>query len=393
MHRYVIALMAMAVFAFTAATHAGVVAAHPGVSAVAFVKLSPDGTLSIIVQHDALAFALNETPQNIADAPMYELLDGSENVQIHTFNEARERFTSQFELKVDDHRLNPELIEFPTAAAIRAWRKTHSDRRLPLKLDIVLQAKLPTDARLITLQFPSILSDVIVSFDRPGREPQAFPVPPGEPTPPLDVTLNRAPPTADRQDTGKPPAAMGTLAIAWRYIKLGFVHIVPDGPDHALFVLGLFLLTPKFKAVLWQITAFTIAHTITLTLTALHIIGLPPTIVEPAIAASIAFIGIENLLATKINPWRYAVAFLFGLVHGMGIATAFTEAGFPPGQLVSSLAAFTVGVEAGHIAILAAAFALLGWTRNRPWYRKRVMIPASLLIAAVALVWFVMRIA
>ncbi len=107
---------------------------------------------------------------------------------------------------------------------------------------------------------------------------------------------------------------------------------LPQGLDHCLFVLGLFLLIPKFKPVLWQISpAFTVAHThSTLTLTSLHIIGLSSRIVEPTIAASIAVIGIENLVTKEIHPWRPAIAFLFGLVHGMGVATAFNDAGFPP---------------------------------------------------------------
>jgi hypothetical protein len=109
------------------------------------------------------------------------------------------------------------------------------------------------------------------------------------------------------------------------------------------------------------------------------------------IAASIAFIAVENLLTTKVNKWRYLVAFIFGLMHGMGVATVFNEAGFPPGQLVPSLAAFTVGVEAGHIVVLVVAFVALGWTRNKKWYRQRVAIPLSLIIAAIALYWMLQR--
>mgnify|MGYP000923236644 CR=1 FL=1 len=141
-----------------------------------------------------------------------------------------------------------------------------------------------------------------------------------------------------------------------------------------------------------QISAFTLAHTLTLTLTSLNIIGLPSHIVEPAIAASIAVVGIENLFTKRVDWKRSAVAFGFGLVHGMGVATAFNEAGFPEGRLIPSLAAFTVGVEAGHLAVLAGAFALLAWTRSRPWYRTRVAVPLSLAISLVALVWFVQRV-
>src|SRR6185295_10593374 len=126
-------------------------------------------------------------------------------------------------------------------------------------------------------------------------------------------------------------------------------------------------------------------------LTSLGIIGLSSRIVEPTIAATIAFVAVENLLTTKVHGWRIAVAFIFGLVHGMGVATAFNEAGFPPGQLVTSLAAFTVGVEAGHVAVLALAFLTLGWFREKPWYRSRIAVPLSVCVALVGMYWMVVR--
>src|SRR6185295_8754589 len=141
----------------------------------------------------------------------------------------------------------------------------------------------------------------------------------------------------------------------WRYVILGFTHIIPQGADHALFVLGLFLLTPRVKALLWQITAFTIAHSLTLTLATFHLLKLPSIVIEPTIAASIAFIAVENLATTKVHAWRPVVAFVFGLVHGMGFASALSEVGLPTGQLVAALVAFNVGVECGHVTVLAAA--------------------------------------
>jgi hydrogenase/urease accessory protein HupE len=188
-------------------------------------------------------------------------------------------------------------------------------------------------------------------------------------------------------ETPRHQPEVGMLNLFWRYASYGFRHIIPKGLDHCAFVLGLFLLSPRWKPVLLQITTFTIAHTVTLTLTSLHVIGLPSSFIEPAIAISVAFIGIENLVTTKVHPWRPAIAFFFGLVHGMGVATAFNEAPFPPGHLVPSLAAFTVGVEAGHVAVLTAAFLALGWFRDKPWYRARIAIPLSVLIAVIALIW------
>ena len=141
---------------------------------------------------------------------------------------------------------------------------------------------------------------------------------------------------------------VGFLNVVWRYIRLGFTHIIPRGLDHALFVLGLFLLSPRLKPLLWQITAFTIAHSITLFLTTFRVISMPAAIVEPTIAATIAFVAIENMFVTRVHPWRPAVAFIFGLVHGMGFASALAEVGLPTGQLVAAFSTPACSSWAGH---------------------------------------------
>ncbi len=359
--------------------------AHPTFSTSAVVTVKPDGLVTISVRHDALAFALNDTSANVADAPMYELLKGSDGAMSEAFDQARDRFSRLCVLAADGGRIDLNITAFPSTQAVRAWQREFPDRRLPVKMDVEATARLPAAARRVSIRFPEVLGELIVTFDLPGKEPVTLPLRAGEASPELAVGAEPA--------TGRREQAPVSLAgVLWRYAALGFTHIIPQGPDHALFVLGLFLLVPRIATVLWQITAFTVAHTITLTLSSLHIIGMPSSIVEPAIAVTIAFIGVENLCTTKVQPWRPAVAFAFGLVHGLGVATAFNEAGFPPGKLVSSLAAFTVGVEGGHVVVLAAAFLTLGWWRNKPWYRKRVVIPLSLLIAIIAVFWIVQRV-
>jgi hypothetical protein len=387
-------------FAVVSVLASRVAHAHPGVSAVAIVKVERTGDVSVIVRHDALAFALNDLPQTIADEPMYALLDGDPTYQDETFADAKERFGSQFEMWADAHRLKVEMRAFPTGADLRTWRSQNPHRRLPVKLECEMRTTIDPTARELSVTFPLMLGNVILTLDVPGREPIAVPILGGGLSPPLEIAMPAEEPApvpssastpSAREPVPAQPIRANMLSLAWRYVVSGFEHIIPSGPDHALFVLGLFLLTPKLKSVLWQITAFTVAHTVTLTLTTLHIVGLPSGLVEVTIAASVAFIGVENLLTTKVHPWRPAVAFVFGLVHGMGVAGAFSEVGFPEGQLIPSLAAFTVGVEAGHLAMLTAAFLLLGWTREKPWYRNRVAIPLSVGITLVACVWIVQR--
>jgi len=180
--------------------------------------------------------------------------------------------------------------------------------------------------------------------------------------------------------------------VIWFYLKLGFEHILPLGLDHILFVICLCLLNNKFKTVFWQATAFTVAHSITLALSMQNIIMLPAEIVEPIIALSIFFVAVENLLLDKLKPWRIILVFLFGLIHGIGFAAVLSEIGLPRDKFLTSILSFNVGVELGQIAVIAIVFALLILPfGKKPWYRKRIVYPVSILIALIAAYWTVER--
>jgi HupE / UreJ protein len=177
------------------------------------------------------------------------------------------------------------------------------------------------------------------------------------------------------------------------YVKIGFEHIIPLGLDHILFVVGLYLLSPKLKTIIWQATTFTVAHTITLIMSMKNIIVAPPDIVEPIIALSIVFIAVENLITSTLQPWRIALVFAFGLVHGMGFASALNELGIPRDAFFSSLLSFNVGVELGQISVILLCYAAFGrWFSEKEWYKSRVVVPMSLAIAAIAVFWTIERI-
>jgi hypothetical protein len=183
-----------------------------------------------------------------------------------------------------------------------------------------------------------------------------------------------------------------TAEVLRVYTGLGFTHILPKGLDHILFVLGIFLLSLHWRPLLWQVTAFTLAHSITLALSLYGVISLPSSIVEPLIALSIVCVAVENLLVTELKPWRVWVVFGFGLLHGLGFAGVLTALGLPPGDFLPALIAFNVGVELGQLAVIALAFLAVGlWFGRRPWYRRRVVLPASALIALVGAWWTVER--
>ncbi|MEK9671415.1 MAG: HupE/UreJ family protein [Rhodospirillaceae bacterium] len=191
--------------------------------------------------------------------------------------------------------------------------------------------------------------------------------------------------------TGKVTEGIGE--VIKRYIVIGFEHIIPKGLDHILFVLGLFFLSLKIKPLLIQVTAFTVAHTVTLALASLGIVTVPESIVEPLIAASIVYVAVENLLTQSINIRRTVLVFCFGLLHGLGFAWALGDIGLEPGRFVAGLISFNVGVELGQLAVIATAFVLLALPfGKRDWYAVRITRPASVLIAAVGAYWCVERV-
>ncbi len=187
-------------------------------------------------------------------------------------------------------------------------------------------------------------------------------------------------------------SVLGEEGLFLRFLHLGFTHILPHGLDHILFVLGLFLFSTRMRPLLIQVTAFTVAHSITLGLALLGAISLPARIVEPLIALSIAVVAVENIfLRNRLPPHRWLVVFLFGLVHGMGFAGVLSEFGFPENRFWTTVLSFNLGVELGQLAVIGLAFAATFWAFKKPWYEKRIVYPISGAIALVGLYWAVER--
>lgn len=194
---------------------------------------------------------------------------------------------------------------------------------------------------------------------------------------------------AQQKEALAPSRAPG--AVFWRYLLQGIEHIVPKGVDHILFVLGLFLLSTRWRPLLWQVSLFTLAHTITLGLAAAGYVTVAPSVVEPLIAFSIAWVALENLFHDRLTAVRLFIVFGFGLLHGLGFASVLGELGLPSGQFLVSLIGFNVGVEVGQLGVIVAAFALVFWARGKALYRPWIVRPASLAIAGIGLYWGVER--
>jgi hydrogenase/urease accessory protein HupE len=184
----------------------------------------------------------------------------------------------------------------------------------------------------------------------------------------------------------------GTLAVVRRFVPAGVHHIL-IGPDHLLFLVGLLLLGGSIRQLIAVVTAFTIAHSITLSLAALSIVTPPVRVIEPAIALSIIYVGADNLMVHGGRDVRAWIAFAFGLIHGFGFANVLREMDLPSRALGWSLFSFNVGVEIGQLFIvLLVATALALVRRSNETIGTRVAYAGSLIVIAAGTYWFVQRV-
>ena len=189
-----------------------------------------------------------------------------------------------------------------------------------------------------------------------------------------------------------PVAAPGAAGLFLPFLHLGIEHIL-TGYDHLLFLCGLLIACRRAKSMVIIVTCFTLAHSITLALAALNVMNVPSTIVEPLIAASIVFVGVENLLRREEPKGRWLLTFGFGLIHGFGFAGALRAAGL--GSAGSALAvplfSFNLGVELGQLAVIGVLLPVYLKTRDRPAFTRIVRPVISLLVALAGLWWLLQR--
>lgn len=248
----------------------------------------------------------------------------------------------------------------------------------PMAGHYILRGRLAPDARLLRWFYGIVADPYPLTITRADGEVYTEWIGGTVWSRPIDLTGQFIPPTR-RQ-------------IVTQYITLGFTHILPKGLDHILFVLGLFLLSAKLAPVLWQVTAFTVAHSITLGLSIYGVVALPSSVTEPLIALSIAYVAMENVLTRTLHPWRVVVVFLFGLLHGLGFAGVLRELGLPRSEFLTALLSFNVGVEFGQLTVITAAALLVAPFVHRASYRSYVVVPASIAIALVGIYWSIIRV-
>lgn len=357
----------------------GTAKSHPAEFTTLQVQVEADGHFEASLNIDILSFALGQTSLKTSNEELETLLAGPRSTLAEDLAEAGEHFRHEVVVRTDAGDATITAWTLPDLPQVDAVFARNLQPRILVPGEIIFSGTLPAKAHTLAIRLPYVLGDTVQVLELPGGISHDEPVSAGDYSSQVLIAL-------------KAPGKWDKMTAIGRYIIVGFHHIVPEGQDHILFVLGLFLFSARIKPLLWQVSAFTVAHSITLGLALYGVVRLPSSITEPLIAASIVFVAGENIFVKDIKPWRYAVVFCFGLVHGLGFASAFANVGLPRENFLIGLVGFNLGVECGQLAVIIGAFLVVGWFRNRPWYRRRIVMPASTIIALIALIWTFQRI-
>ncbi len=336
--------------------------------------------IEVQVNAEALIAGIGPEHEDTEDAPqadeynaLRELAPGALEERFEAY---LQNFLDQVGLYFDGERSRPDRVSIEVPPV--------GDTELARDSIITLSGKLPSAAQTFRWEWgeklgPSVIRMSTASGGNLGEdEGYAAYLSAGETSEEINIEA---------------PRAKSFFEVVWDYLVIGFSHIVPKGLDHILFVVGLFLLSTKLSTLLWQISAFTLAHTITLALGVLGFVQVSPSIVEPLIALSIVYVAVENILTDHLQKWRPFVVFGFGLLHGLGFAGVLEEIGLSPSYFVTALISFNLGVEFGQLTVIAACMLAVGlWFGDKSWYRRMITIPASLVIAFIASWWFYERV-
>lgn len=348
------------------------------------ISVFSDGRTSVEIRTsiEALLTGINGRYRNTREAPNSAKYDALRELESDELRRAFEKFSDKLiegvELRVDSGvvPLTVEAVDIPPPGYTR----------VPRASVIRLGGVIPKGSTSVQWYYPLRFGDQAVRVRQVNEQKKEYHwsghqwVKDDRPSEPFSLTEVFSRPTF--------------WTVAGMYTETGFLHIIPKGLDHILFILGLFLMSMTLRPLVLQATMFTVAHSITLSLGVLGLIQLPAQIVEPLIALSIAYIALENLLTERLSRFRLPVVFGFGLLHGLGFASVLVDFGLPTDLYVSALFWFNVGVELGQLALLVVAYlAITVWFKDPVMYRRVAVIPGSLVIGVVGIYWFVERLA
>lgn len=345
------------------------VQAHSFEPSMVRILMEADGNYSVAIDADLIELLQIQLGLT-SNGP--DLIREVTNLDQKTLSSAltglREDILANTSIRFDGEATQLQTLDLPTAEWV-----ANELRNDPILTEFRIRfqgfGKGPASASSISASFPNFVGDAILVVAQVQRTLVAA----GQPS--AELTFGAA----------------ETRISVIDYIRIGFLHVIPEGLDHILFVIALFFSAARLGELLWIITAFTVAHTVTIGLAGAGLISVPGEIVEPLIAASIAAVAIGNIIRRRSIGWRYLVAFGFGLVHGLGFASVILDIGLPDQGWLLVLLSFGVGIELGQIAVLLGCVVAFGFWRSEAWYRSRIQIPASVVLVGIGGAWTLER--
>ena len=335
--------------------------------------------INLVLTFNAEAFLANidasvhKETKNSSNSKIYdELRLLSEEILKERVFKSKDQITNSIFIKTSEKTLNLKVVEIDVLEEkdIEKVRFT----KIYFKTDNqIIETPITFSAKKI---FGPLIFKNFSNIDTDTQKPQSQWIKPGNQTNQIEIK---------KEKTNFPNLLISSI---WN----GILHIIPYGFDHILFVLGLFFLSYKLKPLFIQVTTFTIAHSITLILGGLGYVTISPVIVEAIIAASIIWIGVENLFRKSMNISRIGVIFCFGLLHGLGFASMFKLIGLEGTDYFLNLLSFNVGIELGQIITLLPLIILIPLFNRLSWYRILIAIPASIIIALFGANMFIDRV-
>ena len=342
---------------------------------------------------EALLTGINARFTNTQDAPQAAEYDALRNLSAAELGEQFDVFVpallTAIQLTADDQPIDLQLINTQIPAP--------GYTQVPRISRIMLRGQIPAASQSLRWYYPAAFGDNAVRVRQVDAQADLWLwsdwqwIQDDRPSQPFGLHAK--------------PTALSSWQHLVDYVPIGFRHIVPMGADHLLFILGLYLFGGGWRALFWQVSVFTVAHSVTLGLGLAGWVSLPSRWVEPLIAASIVCIALENIgwrlisrrsaiLTARtqvLSIRRLSIIFGFGLLHGLGFAEMLSAFGLPSGAFLAALLGFNLGVEAGQLVVIAAAFALTGWIRHPVYFRHWVVVPGSVCIALVGAAWTIER--
>lgn len=349
--------------------------AHPNWKQTTAELRAEEGRLRLTLRIDVPPYLLGRTPQSVEVKELDDFMFDDKAALGRRLAEAPARLGRDLAVEVDGVGLPLSAPIFPTAEAVRAqMRSQPEEERYPVMLTVTAELPLPEGVGDLRARFPAELGNVTATFRTSPDRLDILVVPAGEWSDPVPV--------------GGP--TRGFAATFLGFLRSGFSHVLPEGWDHALFMLAMFLGAPAVRLALVRSLSFTLGHSLTLGLVWFGWITSPGEWIEPLIAGSIVAAGALAALGRTETRWALPVSAGFGLLHGLGFAAAasFTRSG--SAEVLGALAGFNVGIELAQLLVISAACLLvLPWTR-RAWFENRLRRPLAWVSAAGGL-WLLLE--